>query len=68
MKRIRFWLFKKLHENDDYSVRVPCKNNIGGNYYIYATPWMTKAVVVYIYLHFKYPKDTIILTHHKYRR
>lgn len=64
---MKLWLYKKLHLNDDYSVRATKHDDIRKNIHTYGTPWFLKAVLMYIRFHFKYPKCTIVFTHHRYR-
>lgn len=58
----------KIHEYDDYSVRATKHDDIRENIHTFSTPWLFRAMMYYIYFHFKYPKCTIVFTHHKYEK
>jgi len=63
---MKLWLYKKLHEFDDYSVRATKYNDVRGNIHMYSTPWLFKALYKYVVFNVKYPECTIVFTHHRY--
>ena len=68
MKRIKLWLYMLLHQYDDYSVRATLNSDIRENIHAHSTPWLLKAIVLYIYFNFKYPNCTIVFTHFRYEK
>lgn len=61
-------VLKYIHPYDDYSVRAVKDNDIRNNIHTFFTPWFFRAVMMYVYFHFKYPKCTIVFTHRNYKR
>lgn len=68
MRKFKLWIYKRLHEYDDYSIKATMCSDIRESIDLYSTPWMIEAIVIYIYLNFKYPKSTIVFTHHRYKK
>ena len=66
--KLKEWVYTHVHQYDDYSVRATKWDDIRENVYAFVTPWATKAIIKYIYLHFKYPKCTIVFTHFRYEK
>lgn len=67
-RKMRVWLYKHLHENDDYQVRVIKCEDIRKVKEIFHTPWFLRALGVYIYWNFKYRQDTVVFIHFRYEK
>lgn len=65
---MKLWLYKLLHEFDDYSVRATKHDDIKENIHVFSTPWLFRALYKYIVFNFKYPNCTIVFTHHRYEK
>lgn len=65
---MKLWLYKLLHEFDDYSVRATKHDDIRENIHVFSTPWLFKALYKYIVFNFKYSNCKIVFTHHRYEK
>lgn len=65
---MRKWILKHIHPYDDYSVRATKHDDIRENVHTFSTPWLYRAVVMYISFNLRYRECTIVFTHYRYKK
>lgn len=67
MRKVKKWMLKRILY-DDYSVRATKHDDIRENIHTFSTPWLCRAIMMYVCFNIRYRDCTIVFTHYRYEK